>query len=102
LRSGGSVVPPRTPTRRPRSAESVDATPEEFRDVPDRREVDEEVEAVADTNWDDPERCPFCGTVLADGGTGFIDHIESTPDCDRRFEEWREAISGDLGGEWGG
>lgn len=83
-------------------AASVDATPEEVRDVLDRREVDDEVEAVADTDWDDPERCPFCGTALADGGAGFIDHIEETSDCERRFAEWREAIAGDVSGEWGG
>ncbi|NHN47879.1 hypothetical protein G9464_09745 [Halostella sp. JP-L12] len=79
-----------------------DADAETVRDVLDRREVGEEVEAVAETDWDDPDRCPFCGAALADGGAGFMDHVEGNDDCRQRFGEWRDAISGDVGGEWGG
>jgi hypothetical protein len=52
--------------------------------------------------WDNPDLCPFCGTALSDGGVGFIDHIEEAPTCKERFEDWREAIRDDIGGEWGG
>jgi hypothetical protein len=61
--------------------------PAPFRDVPD---------------WDDPDRCPFCGAELADGGVGFIDHTDETSDCKERFEGWREGVIDDIGGEWGG
>lgn len=54
------------------------------------------------SGWDDPDYCPFCGAALADGGAGFIDHVEETPDCDERFEAWLEAIRDDIDGEWGG
>ena len=53
-------------------------------------------------DWDNPDFCPFCGEALADGGAGFIDHIEDSPACHARFEEWRENVAGDVGGEWGG
>ena len=56
----------------------------------------------SDPNWDDPDFCPFCGTALTDGGAGFMDHIEEANVCRQRFEEWRENIAGDVGGEWGG
>jgi len=60
------------------------------------------VEAAEGTDWDDPETCPFCGAHLVDGGAGFIDHIEESEPCRLGFEEWRENIAGDVGGEWGG
>ncbi len=52
--------------------------------------------------WDHPDFCPFCGTALADGGAGFIDHLGNAPDCRERFEAWRAAVVDDIGGEWGG
>ncbi|WP_435196865.1 DUF7501 family protein [Natronomonas sp. EA1] len=52
--------------------------------------------------WDDPERCPFCGDPTADGGAGFIDHIESENRCARAFERWREGVREDIEGEWSG
>jgi len=52
--------------------------------------------------WDSPDHCPFCGVALADGGGGFIDHIEESPECKARFEAWRDRIREDIGGEWGG
>lgn len=53
-------------------------------------------------DWDRPDFCPFCGAKLVDGGLGFIDHLETAPDCRERFEAWRERIAEDIGGEWGG
>lgn len=55
-------------------------------------------------DWDNPDYCPFCGVQLADGGAGFIDHIEGDANeaCRERFEEWRENVAGDVGGEWSG
>ena len=50
------------------------------------------------TDWDDPERCPFCGAALADPGAGFIDHVEESEPCKLGFERWRENVSG----EWSG
>ncbi|WP_121822951.1 DUF7501 family protein [Halostella salina] len=64
--------------------------------------MDEEVESVAETDWSDPDRCPFCGGALSDPGAGFVDHIEESPDCAERFDQWRDAIAGDVGSEWGG
>ncbi|WP_349770077.1 DUF7501 family protein [Halobaculum limi] len=52
--------------------------------------------------WDDPDFCPFCGTRLADPGSGFIDHLGVAPECRDRFDAWREHVTGDIGGEWGG
>lgn len=54
------------------------------------------------SQWDNPDRCPFCGASLVDGGAGFMDHIEERPVCKERFEAWIEQIRGDMGGEWGG
>lgn len=58
--------------------------------------------ARSDPNWDDPDSCPFCGTELADGGAGFVDHIGEDDTCRERFEDWRENIVDDIGGEWSG
>ncbi|WP_254547393.1 DUF7501 family protein [Halomarina pelagica] len=52
--------------------------------------------------WGDPERCAFCGARLVDGGPGFIDHIGDSPPCRARFDEWRERVTDDIGGEWSG
>lgn len=54
------------------------------------------------TQWDDPERCPFCETGLADGGAGFIDHIHDAPDCRRGFDRWRGQVRDDMHGGWSG
>ena len=55
-------------------------------------------------NWDDPDYCPFCGQRLPDGGPGFFDHIrtEDNAVCRKRFEDWRENVAEDIGGEWSG
>lgn len=52
--------------------------------------------------WDNPDFCPFCGAALRDGGAGFIEHIETTPACQERFEIWRENVADDIDGEWSG
>lgn len=52
--------------------------------------------------WDRPDYCPFCGTALADGGAGFVDHLAEADACAARFEAWREQVADDIGGEWGG
>jgi hypothetical protein len=52
--------------------------------------------------WANPDLCPFCGETLADGGAGFMDHIDEAPVCKERFDDWKEQISSDIGGEWGG
>lgn len=51
-------------------------------------------------DWDNPDFCPFCGEALPDGGAGFMDHVSEAPSCRERFDAWREAISGDMDGEW--
>lgn len=53
-------------------------------------------------DWGSPDFCPFCGARLRDGGAGFIEHVGEAPACNERFEAWRENVSGDVGGEWGG
>lgn len=52
--------------------------------------------------WDNPDFYPFCGAALRDGGAGFMEHIETAPDCRERFETWRGNIADDIGGEWSG
>ena len=54
------------------------------------------------TTWTDPATCPFCGGDLANPGSGFVDHIDVSPDCRRGFDAWRENLAGDLAGEWTG
>jgi|GEM_PF-480419 len=75
------------------------ATVERILDAHDETVV---VEAAEATDWDDPETCPFCGTHLVDGGAGFMDHIAESEPCRLGFEQWRENIAGDVGGEWSG
>ncbi|GGM54371.1 hypothetical protein J2752_000632 [Halarchaeum rubridurum] len=53
-----------------------------------------------DVDWDDPQECPWCGADIADGGAGFMDHIEANPECEEAFEAWRENVADDVGGEW--
>lgn len=55
-------------------------------------------------DWDNPDFCPFCGKQLADGGPGFVDHIEreENDSCRERFELWRENVADDIGGDWSG
>lgn len=56
------------------------------------------------SEWNNPDFCPFCGQRLPDGGPGFIDHIEKGENatCRERFEQWRENVIDDIGGEWTG
>lgn len=51
-------------------------------------------------DWGTPDFCP-CGAELRDGGAGFGEHAEESDPC-RRFEEWRENVADDVGGEWSG
>ncbi|MFC6724732.1 hypothetical protein ACFQE1_10165 [Halobium palmae] len=57
---------------------------------------------AARPRWTDPERCPFCGDELTDGGAGFVFHIGEAPSCESRFETWRQRVGGDMSGEWSG
>ena len=52
--------------------------------------------------WDDPNRCPFCGDAIADGGPAFMDHIERSTPCSDDFTVWRINVAEDIGAEWGG
>lgn len=52
--------------------------------------------------WDDPNRCPFCGEAIANGGPAFIEHVKREPACETDFAEWRDSVADDIGGEWGG
>lgn len=53
-------------------------------------------------DWDNPDVCPFCGTGLTGPGAGFVDHLDEAPECRARFEAWRERVTDDIGGGWGG
>jgi hypothetical protein len=55
-----------------------------------------------DVDWDDPDPCPFWGGRLRDGGAGFVDHAEASPECMERFEEWRANVADDVAPEWSG
>lgn len=60
---------------------------------------------MADINedrWNRPDYCPFCGAELDDPGAGFIDHLKQSDECASEFETWRQAIAGDIEGEWSG
>ena len=54
------------------------------------------------TTWNDPNHCPFCGESLPNPGAGFVDHVDETPDCETKFTMWREQITEDISGGWGG
>ncbi|MFC6614502.1 hypothetical protein ACFQAS_05955 [Halopenitus salinus] len=53
-------------------------------------------------NWSDPNDCPFCGEPLSDPGAGFVDHLAESDACEAGFDDWRENVAGDMGGEWSG
>lgn len=54
----------------------------------------------ATTTWTNPDVCPFCAGELADPGEGFITHVGENVDCERAFDDWRENVTGDVGGGW--
>lgn len=83
-------------------ADAVGRSTSFVEDVLDRFAEDERVNAITETDWDDPNRCPFCGASLPDGGPGFIDHVDTSEECAAEFAVWREQIAGDIGGEWMG
>ena len=58
--------------------------------------------SVIARTWDHPTVCLFCEGNLVDPGAGFIAHPEGTPVCAEGFRQWREAVAGDMGGEWSG
>ncbi|MFB6114127.1 MAG: hypothetical protein ABEJ58_08525 [Halodesulfurarchaeum sp.] len=53
-------------------------------------------------SWEHPDFCPFCGVELEAGAASFMDHVEATPDCRKRFEAWQAAVREDIEGEWSG
>jgi len=54
------------------------------------------------TNSVEPNRCPFCERPIGSAGAGFMEHIESNPECNEAFELWRERVDGDMPGGWAG
>mgnify|MGYP000031677453 FL=1 len=54
------------------------------------------------TNSVEPNRCPFCERPIGSAGAGFMEHIESHPECSKAFELWRERVDGDMPGGWAG
>jgi len=56
--------------------------------------------APDEVDWDNPDQCPWCGAPIENGGSGFIEHIEESPDCEAAFERWRENVAEDVGAEW--
>jgi hypothetical protein len=52
--------------------------------------------------WSDPEQCPFCGDEIDSPGVGFVDHVDEAPDCESEFETWRQRVTDDVAGCWGG
>lgn len=53
-------------------------------------------------HWGDLLDCPFCSAEVTDPGAGFVDHLAESHSCADAFDDWREAVAGDIGGEWGG
>lgn len=62
--------------------------------------MDSDQASVLPLSWDDPRMCPFCNESLASGGTGFIDHLDDSTVCQVGFDQWRDRIRQDMGGEW--
>jgi hypothetical protein len=91
--------PGKTPAEIAADLDVDEATVERVLETHDEAAV---VEAAEATDWDDPDACPFCGAHLVDGGAGFVDHIAESEPCRLGFEQWRENVAGDVGGEWGG
>lgn len=58
--------------------------------------------SVPQPTWTGTTDCPFCGADLPDPGVGFVDHLDESAQCERGFDEWREQVAGDIGGEWTG
>ncbi|MFC7075871.1 DUF7501 family protein [Haloarcula halophila] len=52
--------------------------------------------------WTDPDRCPFCGARLSSPGAGFVDHVQTTPECEDAFGTWRDRVDDDLVRGWTG
>lgn len=61
-----------------------------------------ETPSVVAYTWDDPSVCPFCTTELENPGEGFVTHLRESPVCEQGFEEWRNSVTNDIGGEWSG
>ncbi|GAA0251683.1 hypothetical protein ACFFQF_02665 [Haladaptatus pallidirubidus] len=61
-----------------------------------------EAQSVRANSWTNPEQCPFCDATLEDGGWGFIAHVRTNSSCRTEYDMWREQITGDMSGEWGG
>ncbi|MFB6221073.1 MAG: hypothetical protein ABEH90_06505 [Halolamina sp.] len=57
---------------------------------------------AASETWSDPDLCPFCDEKLASPGAGFVAHLDESPDCEARFENWRDRIGDDVRGGWSG
>lgn len=70
--------------------------------APERSNNEPRSRVTPGPDWEHPDRCPFCGSELADGGAGFIDHTDESLACKGRFEVWRDGIVDDIGGEWSG
>jgi hypothetical protein len=43
-------------------------------------------------------RCEFCGVELPDLMLGFMDHIDASPQCRLRWDEWRANVRRESGG----
>jgi hypothetical protein len=52
--------------------------------------------------WSGTEWCPFCQRSLANGGAAFMCYVETSAECRRGFERWRDTVSEDIHGEWSG
>lgn len=53
-------------------------------------------------NWGCPHRCPFCNAAIESPGIGFMAHLEDSESCKRGFRIWRDHVSDDMSGGWGG
>lgn len=42
--------------------------------------------------------CLFCGEGIEDPGLGFYDHVDESPACRFRWEDWMVEIPKDHGG----
>lgn len=81
-----------------RIAERVECSTERVEET--LAEYDADIEPTKPAGWDDPNRCPFCGSPLEDAGAGFIEHVKSSEECAISFAQWRAGIARDIGSEW--
>lgn len=43
-------------------------------------------------------KCEFCGELLADPMLAFMEHMDASPACKERWDQWRANVRREAGG----